>query len=173
MAALGPHGLIHSGYGSFATKNQTEKVVGSGVSGRLGPHGLHLGDFSNVGSDGTASVTKADIRAVGGSVSALTTRGIVQLGPHGLVTKERAFAFKGVGHVSAGISGAQMVLSGEELEGVSTAIYLDGAEVNAQAGSVASVDGIAGMTEEDFRRHRKLQALRRHGTHHARPLKRR
>jgi hypothetical protein len=116
-------------------------IVGATAQRNMGPHGL-VANYPDVlrEFDCTVPIVGRGIECdAGESVSQVPTEAI-QLGPHGLTTKDRTFQIKGVGQAEALIQGAQINLEFETPDSSDATIYPDGQDADADAGSVAEAE---------------------------------
>ena len=93
--------------------------------------------------DASVTLTGGSAQGESGNLTA-DVAGTRNLTPLGVNQQARTFDLKGVGESQVELIGAQANAQGEELEGVSVFITLDGAGAEAQAGSV-------GLAEQDGR----------------------
>ena len=86
--------------------------------------------------DASVTLTGAGSQAEPGNITADVPSDI-QFTALGFTQQSRTFDIKGVGESQVDLVGAEARAQGEELEGVSVFITLDGAEASAEAGSIA------------------------------------
>ena len=103
---------------------------------KLRPLGFNQRGPRTESLDDSATLTGANAPALSGNITA-NVAGNKQFTALGFTQQEKTFDVKGVGESQVELAGAQANAQGEELEGVSVFITLDGAAASANAGVIS------------------------------------
>lgn len=135
LARLGPHTLPINHIGTY-TKTLIPKGTPVDLPGRLGPHMSVLSSL-NSNDDVIVTLTGAPMRGEVNAIVGVQAFTRNQLRADVLPASTRDFTSKGLANVVVTLTGAAMRGQGEQLEGATTAITIDGAAMNA-LGDVSS-----------------------------------
>ena len=135
LARLGPHTLPINHIGTY-TKALIPKGTPVDLPGRLGPHMSVLSSL-NSNDDVIVTLTGAPMRGEVNAIVGVQAFTRNQLRADVLPASTRDFTSKGLANVVVTLTGAAMRGQGEQLEGATTAITIDGAAMNA-LGDVSS-----------------------------------